>query len=130
VDLRPTYSHEAVYKLMEMGYIKYLISQNCDGLHRLSGITLDKMSELHGNAFVEKCEKCDKRYDIDPKTKTQAQKNAVPPKKCETCKGNHRTGRICPDQVCVDFIITIMAFPFTPTDLYGMLQIKAWTVPF
>ena len=38
-QLRPTYTHEAIMLLLEKGYIKYVISQNGDGLHRLSGIT-------------------------------------------------------------------------------------------
>ena len=36
-DLRPTYTHEALAKLMHMGILKYAISQNGDGLHTLSG---------------------------------------------------------------------------------------------
>lgn len=32
--LRPTYTHEAIVKLFEMGLIKYVISQNTDGMHR------------------------------------------------------------------------------------------------
>jgi NAD-dependent SIR2 family protein deacetylase len=36
---------------MEMGILKYLISQNTDGLHRLSGIPAEKISELHGNGL-------------------------------------------------------------------------------
>ena len=36
-ELRPTYTHEALCKLIETGHLKYLISQNTDGLHRLSG---------------------------------------------------------------------------------------------
>ena len=36
-DLRPTYTHEALVKLIEMGIVHYIISQNGDGLHGLSG---------------------------------------------------------------------------------------------
>ena len=60
-SLRPSYTHEAIAKLVEMGHIKHVISQNTDGLHRLSGIPRDKLSELHGNSFHEKCEKCGAR---------------------------------------------------------------------
>ncbi len=35
--LRPTYTHEALSKLIELGHIKHVISQNGDGLHGLSG---------------------------------------------------------------------------------------------
>ncbi|GFN75449.1 NAD-dependent protein deacetylase sirt6-like, partial [Plakobranchus ocellatus] len=54
--LRPTYTHEALCKLMEMGVIKFVIIQNTDGLHRLSRIPADQIAELHGNSFIEKCE--------------------------------------------------------------------------
>ena len=99
VDLRPTYTHEALLKLMDLGYIKYLISQNTDGLHILSGIPESKISELHGNAFMEKCEKCGKRYEKNLQNRNQSSSVNVPPKKCERCGINHRTGGICPDEV-------------------------------
>ena len=35
--LRPTYTHEALWKLVELGHLKHIISQNGDGLHGLSG---------------------------------------------------------------------------------------------
>ena len=60
-SLRPTYTHEAICKLVEMGILKFVISQNVDGIHRLSGVPRDKISELHGNTFHEKCEECDAR---------------------------------------------------------------------
>ncbi|HHZ84644.1 MAG TPA: hypothetical protein EYN62_02610 [Gammaproteobacteria bacterium] len=47
---------------MTDGYVKYIISQNGDGLHGLSGIPSDKISELHGNVFLEVCEKCKREY--------------------------------------------------------------------
>ena len=80
----------------------------------LTGIPQDKISELHGNVFQEKCEKCNRRYDrsyytmddigsqyfeeMDDFGKTDVQK----PKfaiKCKTCGLSHRTGRKCDDKV-------------------------------
>lgn len=58
----PTTTHMSIVKLQEEGILKYLISQNCDGIHRRSGVHPSKMSELHGNGNIEECEKCGKRY--------------------------------------------------------------------
>jgi mono-ADP-ribosyltransferase sirtuin 6 len=95
----PTYTHEAICILMEMGILKYLISQNTDGLHRLSGIPAEKISELHGNGFVEKCEKCKTRHMRMTNVKNPEQKKKVPPLKCKHCRINHRTGNMCPKSV-------------------------------
>ena len=53
--LRPTFTHEAIAKLVEMGKLKYVVSQNADGLHHLSGIPYSKLSDVHGSAFTEVC---------------------------------------------------------------------------
>ncbi|XP_071128949.1 NAD-dependent protein deacetylase-like [Mytilus edulis] len=107
----PTYTHEAICKLLDMGIMKYLISQNTDGIHRLSGIPAQKISELHGNGFEEKCEKCETRRMRNTNTKSAAQKQKVPPRKCERCKINHRTGNMCQNPGCGGYMMnTIINF--------------------
>ncbi|OWF48853.1 NAD-dependent protein deacetylase SRT1 [Mizuhopecten yessoensis] len=114
-SLRPTYTHEALYKLLQDGHLKYIISQNGDGLHGLSGVPQEAISELHGNVFIEKCTLCGKRYERDfyvmddissqyfeeledfGKTDIRKPKHAV---KCERCELCHRTGRKCEKKGC------------------------------
>ncbi|XP_062612968.1 NAD-dependent protein deacetylase Sirt6-like, partial [Saccostrea cucullata] len=107
--LRPTYTHEALVKLVEMGLLKHVISQNVDGLHRLSGLEEGQISELHGNTFVEKCEKCNKRYVRHSRCGGKA--TNVPVNKCKHCRINHRTGRVCEDKKCNGYLMnTIINF--------------------
>ncbi|XP_036410377.1 NAD-dependent protein deacetylase sirtuin-6 [Megalops cyprinoides] len=64
-DARPSLTHMALLALQRAGYLKYLISQNVDGLHVRSGFPRDLLSELHGNMFVEECGKCGRQYVRD-----------------------------------------------------------------
>eukprot|EP01084_Bolivina_argentea_P259718 438335_1 len=67
----PSPSHMALVALAKAGYLKHLVSQNTDGLHRRSGFPLNQLSELHGNGTLEKCAVCDKAYMRDFKCRNK-----------------------------------------------------------
>lgn len=54
----PTKCHMALKALLDSGHIKYIVSQNIDGLHLRSGIPRSNIAELHGNMFIDVCDKC------------------------------------------------------------------------
>ena len=57
-DAIPTKTHMALKKLIEDGYVRYIVSQNIDGLHLRTGVERKNIAELHGNMFVEQCNAC------------------------------------------------------------------------
>jgi mono-ADP-ribosyltransferase sirtuin 6 len=56
---------QALAGLMRSGKLRYIVSQNVDGLHLRSGIPRQNLAELHGNCFAERCPKCKKEYIRD-----------------------------------------------------------------
>lgn len=60
----PSKAHMAIKKLLDENVIDYVCSQNTDGLHVMSGIPFETISELHGNKNREICSnaRCKKAY--------------------------------------------------------------------
>jgi mono-ADP-ribosyltransferase sirtuin 6 len=81
----PSPTHMALVALQDHGLLKYVVSQNCDGLHRRSGILPDRISELHGNSNLEYCIACGKEYLRDFRAVSNYEKSW----------SDHRTGRKC-----------------------------------
>ena len=60
--LVPSTTHMALYELHRLGFLKHIVSQNVDNLHIKSGVPVDALTEVHGNATQAKCETCEKVY--------------------------------------------------------------------
>jgi len=110
-QLVPSLTHKSLVTLQNKGVLKYVISQNCDGLHLRSGLKKPYLSELHGNVFVEYCEQCNHEYfrdfyvcddDSERLLERRVSKSNLPlhVKECERCKLNHHTPRRCDDCDC------------------------------
>jgi len=57
---RPNPGHMALTGLDEMGLMEAVITQNVDGLHQASGLSDEKVVELHGNSLRVRCMTCGK----------------------------------------------------------------------
>jgi NAD-dependent SIR2 family protein deacetylase len=93
----PTASHMALVSLATTGpqFLKCLISQNTDGLHRRSGVPLDRLCELHGNTTLEVCDKCGRGYMRDYRCRNSKRKQKV---------HDHKTGRRCTVPKCRGYL--------------------------
>jgi len=88
----PTRTHMSFVQMIGAGLLKFLISQNTDGLHRKSGIPASMLAEIHGNTNLEKCFTCKTEYMRD--FGVRIAKNPH----------EHLTGRKCDDPSCGGFL--------------------------
>lgn len=81
----PTFTHHALTWLEKYGFVQYIVSQNVDGLHLRSGYPRERLAELHGNLFAERCGECKKEVLLDYDIGGVGLKPTG--RKCESCGG-------------------------------------------
>lgn len=65
VAAEPNKGHMAIAKLVDMGKVSHVITQNIDNLHQNSGVPTEKVIELHGNGTYAKCLDCGRHHELD-----------------------------------------------------------------
>ncbi len=65
-DAKPNAVHDAIHKLESAKKVLMVVTQNIDGLHKLSGIPAQKIVELHGTNWEVECQSCKKRSEPGP----------------------------------------------------------------
>jgi NAD-dependent deacetylase len=82
---QPNPGHQAIAKLDSLGKLDCVITQNIDGLHQRSGISEEKVIELHGTARWVSCLECGQRY---PREQIQERlKGGIKVPRCDSCGG-------------------------------------------
>ena len=84
--IRPNIGHTFVEKIVNLNNKEnFLITQNIDGLHQRSGVSEDKIIEIHGNAIDARCLNCGETADILDFHAAIKANNPLP--KCINCNG-------------------------------------------
>ncbi len=82
---KPGRGHMALAALHHAGRMPFLITQNIDGLHQQSGLSPDKVIELHGNGTFATCLSCGTRHELADIRPVFEQDGDTPP--CRACGG-------------------------------------------
>jgi NAD-dependent deacetylase len=88
----PNAGHRALARLVELGKMPAVITQNIDGLHQASGVPDAKVIELHGNTTYAACLDCRRRYELDWVRQVFAAGERLPV--CTACGGHIKTATI------------------------------------
>ncbi|GGB73601.1 MULTISPECIES: SIR2 family NAD-dependent protein deacylase [Henriciella] len=91
VGASPNDGHRAIAKLVEMGKVTAVVTQNVDNLHQDGGVPDDKVIEIHGNASYAKCLDCGMRHELEElRAPWEADEEIV----CVNCAGLLKTATI------------------------------------
>ena len=83
--IRPNSGHDLVARILSMNPHNFLITQNIDGLHQLSGVGKDQIIEIHGSAKKAACLDCEKENSIQDFHDAITNNHALP--NCSFCNG-------------------------------------------
>ncbi|HEY4775599.1 MAG TPA: Sir2 family NAD-dependent protein deacetylase [Xanthobacteraceae bacterium] len=89
---RPGRGHLAIASLWRAGKVPAVMTQNIDNLHQASGISPDRVIELHGNTTYAACLGCGKRYELSWVRASFDQSGRAP--ECTVCDGYIKTATI------------------------------------
>ncbi|MGH6887887.1 MAG: SIR2 family NAD-dependent protein deacylase [Rhizomicrobium sp.] len=88
----PNAGHVAIAALVACGCVSYVITQNVDDLHRISGVPPEKIIELHGNTRYARCLDCGARAELVPIRNWFEARGEAPD--CADCGGLLKTATI------------------------------------
>jgi NAD-dependent deacetylase len=88
----PNLGHRAVAELVASGRASHVITQNIDNLHQDSGISDERVIELHGNTRYAKCLDCGARAELEPIRRHFERTGEAP--ECQFCAGLLKTATI------------------------------------
>ncbi|WP_428525222.1 SIR2 family NAD-dependent protein deacylase [Roseibium sp.] len=80
----PNAAHLALSNLSAKGQLSTLITQNVDGLHQRSGVSADKLIELHGNSTYSTCLECGRQAALEDQRELV---EAGTSPRCRSCGG-------------------------------------------
>ena len=88
----PNAGHFALARLHAQGRLSSVITQNVDNLHQDSGLPVDRVIELHGNASYATCLECGLRHELTDLRGPFLERGEIPA--CRDCAGLVKTATI------------------------------------
>jgi len=89
---RPNAGHLAIARLVQIGKVTSVVTQNVDNLHQDSGVPPTQVIELHGNASYAKCLSCGLRHELDVLKQSFLGRDELPV--CRDCGGIVKTATV------------------------------------
>jgi NAD-dependent deacetylase len=89
---KPNIGHFAIRDFEQRGQLLGLITQNIDGLHKLAGVSEERVVELHGTDRLVTCLGCGKRFEPASVYENLGEEFSAPT--CDTCGGFLKSANI------------------------------------